>query len=183
MPLPLPAWRGSCTFGGLVLEPTAAMIEIISYQPHTRWEISGLRGNLSAEIIVQLLINAKDVSGLILPSSLLLRLKGASSFNESVRASSGMGAARTESCVRKETASRRDLMINIWRGEYGLKVEGWRLKTSLTILLLSMSFYTCDWSNLDPLFRPILTTFVLSPAPSLSIALERLPLSNHVILS
>ena len=48
---------------------------------------------------------------------------------------SGIGAARTASCVRKQVASRRYLMINIWRGSSGLK-------TSLTILFLSMSSYT-----------------------------------------
>ena len=53
------------------------------------------------------------------------RLKSASPFNESARASSGMGAAKTTTCVRNETVSMRDLMINIRRGlsEWGV---GWR---------------------------------------------------------
>ena len=118
---------------------SADMIEMINYWPSNLWEISGLR-----------------LSFFCLP-----RLKSVSSLNEFSWASSGMGAAMISECVRKRTASRTDLMINIWRGEYGLKVENvesWNfetLKTSLMILLLSMSFYTCDWSDLDPLFRLI----------------------------
>ena len=69
-------------------------------------------------------VHAKYVSGLTLLfgilSSLLPRLKGASSVNEeSAPTSSGMGVARIS--IRKETASRRDLMINIL--ERGVWVE------------------------------------------------------------
>ena len=52
------------------------------------------------------------------------RLKSASSFHEGARALSGIGAARTATCVRKETASRREGMINIWRALSGLPEGG-----------------------------------------------------------
>ena len=51
------------------------------------------------------------------------RLKSA--FIVGARALRGMGAARTTTCVRKEVASRMDLMINIWRG-LSKRVMGWR---------------------------------------------------------
>ena len=54
-----------------------------------------------------------------------IRLKSASLLNEGARALSGMGAARTATCVRKEIASRRDEMINIWGGLSKREV-GWR---------------------------------------------------------
>ena len=43
------------------------------------------------------------------------RLKSALSLNEVSRPLSGIGAARTATCMRKQVASRKDLMINIWR--------------------------------------------------------------------
>ena len=83
-------------------------------------------------------VNVLDGEG---ESERTLRRKSTSSLNECSRALreaslSMMGAARTVTCVRKETASNR-LMINIciiWMGS--------GLKTSLTILLNSMPFYT-----------------------------------------
>ena len=62
-----------------------------------------------------------------LPSS--ARLKNASSVNEGARAMmgtllSGIGAARTATCVRNETPSRRDGMINIWRALSRLRGTG-----------------------------------------------------------
>ena len=64
--------------------------------------------------IIQLEVN--ELSG-----ELSVRLNNASSFNESARAFSGMGAARTATRVRKEIASKRDeMMINIWGALWGL---------------------------------------------------------------
>ena len=59
-------------------------------------------------------LNTKDTNVLVreVPSE-SPQLKITSPFNEGARASSGMGAARTATCVRKETASMRDLIINI----------------------------------------------------------------------
>ena len=57
-----------------------------------------------------------------------VRLKSASAFDEGAPALNGTGAARTATGVRKETASRRDGMINIWRNLSGLSERrmGWR---------------------------------------------------------
>ena len=62
--------------------------------------------------IIQLEANVRD-------NWLSVRLKSPS-FNEGDRTLNGTGAARTATGVRKETASRRDGMINIWRALSGL---------------------------------------------------------------
>ena len=70
-------------------------------------------------MIVKMSINQVHAKDTNVPEGLgSARLKIASSFNESARASSGMGAARTATCERKETASMRDLMINIYHRAY-----------------------------------------------------------------
>ena len=89
----------------------------------------------------------------------LARLKIASFFNESARASSGTGAARTTTCVKKETASMRDLMINIWKGlcERGV---GWRP---------AWESY-CSWCDFIPeagaIYIPSRFTYLLFHHPS-----------------
>ena len=100
------------------------------------------------------------------------RVKSVSSFDESAPASSGMGAARIES-VRKKTASRRDLMINIWRGEYGLNVED-QLDDSIALDVILYLWLERSRS----IVSTNLTTFVLPPAPGLSVAVEKPPPST-----